>query len=266
MMFHNEVMLYLFHRMQGEDVNKHTLMALLTDRHSPSTPISKRLNSDELSNVLIFISGHGGDEFMKFQDYEEISAHDVAHAIHEMHLKKRFNNMLFVVDTCQASTLGSLIATPNVISLSSSKKDENSYAYRSNTHLGLSVIDRFSFKLVDYIEQNRGQLEARSIGDLYRSLHPRFLQSTPVAEVSAGTATLIDMVPLKRFFGGVLSVQHLSIDSLRHDVEDGSCHSSLNSCQNSCQNSCDGNIDLVRRKKRVAWLEKPSESSGDTTM
>ena len=40
---------------------------MLTDRHPPGTARSKRLLSDENSNVLLYITGHGGDEFMKIQ-------------------------------------------------------------------------------------------------------------------------------------------------------------------------------------------------------
>ena len=199
---------------QGEDVNMKSLMALLTGRHHSNTPLSKRLNTNEDSNVLLFISGHGGDEFMKFQDYEEISAHEIAHGIQEMHMKKRFKNMMLVVDTCQASTLSSLISTPNVISLSSSKKDENSYAYHSNSHLGLSVIDRFSYKLVEYFKLHGQNL--KSVGDLYRTLHPRFLQSTPVIEISSGTVGSIDEIPLKWFFDERVVVNYLDLS----DVDD----------------------------------------------
>lgn len=35
-------------------------------------PRSKRLLSDAGSNVLVYLAGHGGDDFMKFQDQEEI--------------------------------------------------------------------------------------------------------------------------------------------------------------------------------------------------
>ena len=42
-----------------------------------NTPRSKRLESDARSNVFLYMTGHGGDEFLKFQDYEEISAFDL---------------------------------------------------------------------------------------------------------------------------------------------------------------------------------------------
>lgn len=47
---------------------------LLTDRVEPDTPRSKRLLTDDRSNIFIYMTGHGGNEFLKFQDAEEISA------------------------------------------------------------------------------------------------------------------------------------------------------------------------------------------------
>lgn len=43
-----------------------------TGRHAPGVPRSKRLLSDAGSNVLVYAAGHGGDDFMKFQDQEEV--------------------------------------------------------------------------------------------------------------------------------------------------------------------------------------------------
>ena len=40
---------------------------VLTGRLPPSTPRSKRLLSDNRSNILIYMTGHGGDGFLKFQ-------------------------------------------------------------------------------------------------------------------------------------------------------------------------------------------------------
>jgi hypothetical protein len=36
------------------------------------------------------MTGHGGDEFLKFQDQEEISAYDIADAFQQMHTQKRY--------------------------------------------------------------------------------------------------------------------------------------------------------------------------------
>ena len=59
-------------------------MRLLTARHKDNTPLKKKLTSNSDSNVLIYLSGHGGNEFFECQDVDEISAQDLAHAIGEM--------------------------------------------------------------------------------------------------------------------------------------------------------------------------------------
>ena len=71
-------------RLAGSDA-----FLLNTGRVDPSVPRSKRLLSDERSNVFVYMTGHGGNEFLKFQDNEEISAFDVADAFEQMWQKKR---------------------------------------------------------------------------------------------------------------------------------------------------------------------------------
>lgn len=73
-------------------------------------------------------AGHGGDQFIKFQDREEMSAQDLADAVHQMHLQQRYRAMLIIADTCQAGTLSSRMSSPNVIAIGSSKLGENSYS------------------------------------------------------------------------------------------------------------------------------------------
>lgn len=141
---------------RGDEVSVDSFMRVLTGRHKTGTTPSKILQSGNDSNVLIFLSGHGGDEFLKFRDIEEISAHDLGYAFKEMHLKKRYKEILMIVDTCQASTLATRISSPNIISIGSSGKGENSYAYEPVDVLGISVIDRFSFMVNNFFHRNAG--------------------------------------------------------------------------------------------------------------
>lgn len=53
-------------------------------------PRSKRLLSDEGSHILLYMTGHGGDEFLKFQDSEELQSHDLADAVKQMKEKHRW--------------------------------------------------------------------------------------------------------------------------------------------------------------------------------
>jgi phosphatidylinositol glycan class K len=45
--------------------------------------------TDSRSNIFVYMTGHGGDEFLKFQDNEEISAFDIADAFQGMWKKGR---------------------------------------------------------------------------------------------------------------------------------------------------------------------------------
>ena len=74
---------------KGDEVTVESFIRLLTDRNGEDVPKSKRLLTDERANILIYMTGHGGDEFLKFQDTEEIGAWDLAHAFAEMHQKRR---------------------------------------------------------------------------------------------------------------------------------------------------------------------------------
>ena len=39
------------------------------------------------------MNGHGGDQFLKFHDMEEVSSHDLGGALREMELKKRYHRV-----------------------------------------------------------------------------------------------------------------------------------------------------------------------------
>lgn len=113
-------------------------------RHESYVPASKRLLTDASSNVFIYMTGHGGNEFLKFQDNEEVSAFDIADAVEQMWEKRRsaqrpsfsegnswsnrYNRLFYMIDTCQANSMYSKFYSPNIISTGSSMVGENSYS------------------------------------------------------------------------------------------------------------------------------------------
>eukprot|EP00906_Rhabdomonas_costata_P018723 RCo027300 len=136
---------------RGIEVTAGAFLRLLSDQHPEHFPASRRLLSDENSNVLIFLAGHGGDLFMKFQDSEEVSAQDFADAFLAMRLKRRFHELLLIIDTCQADTLYSTVRTEGIIAVGSSLKDESSYSLSQDPQIGVSVVDRFSHYLAAFM-------------------------------------------------------------------------------------------------------------------
>lgn len=138
---------------RGYDVTVESFIRLLTDRWDENQPRSKRLLTDENSNIFIYLTGHGGNEFLKFQDAEEIGAYDIADAFQQMYEKKRYREIFFMIDTCQANTMYERIYSPNILSVGLSKLDQSSYSHHSDLDVGVAVIDRFTYYALDFLEK-----------------------------------------------------------------------------------------------------------------
>lgn len=161
---------------RGYDVTVENFIRLLTGRHDPSLPRSKRLMSDAGSNILVFLTGHGGDQFIKFQDFEEISSGDLADAFGQMEIKNRYNEILFMADTCQATTLYERIYSNRFLAIGSAKRGENSLSLHADDLIGVSVIDRFTHSTLEFFEQVQPDSNA-TIHDLFSRYDPQRLGS-----------------------------------------------------------------------------------------
>lgn len=143
---------------RGTEVSVQTFLRLLTGRHvHAGTPRSQRLATNADSNLFIYMSGHGGNNFLKFQDNEEMNAQDIRDAFQQMWAQQRYRSILFILDTCQAATLFWELNqddTPNVITLGSSRIKENSYSLSNSNVLGLSLSDRATYYTLDWFERN----------------------------------------------------------------------------------------------------------------
>jgi phosphatidylinositol glycan class K len=145
---------------RGDDVRVESFVRALTGR-SLLLPLQDQnlqngvdqpvLATDQDSNILIYLTGHGGDSFFKFQDAEEVLASQLASALAHMHERGQYRHVLLLADTCQAFTLGDAIASPNVTIVGSSLRGESSYAHHSDDVLGLSVIERYTHTLVEFL-------------------------------------------------------------------------------------------------------------------
>ncbi|KAH8110793.1 peptidase C13 family-domain-containing protein [Phellopilus nigrolimitatus] len=161
---------------RGYEVTVENFIRLLTGRMDPSVPRSKRLLTDSRSNVFVYLTGHGGAEFLKFQDNEEISAFDVADAFEQMWQKRRYNELLFMIDTCQANTMYSKIYSPNILATGSSQLGENSYSHENDNDIGVAVIDSFTHHVLQFMEGINKTSHA-SMQDLFDTYDPQTIRS-----------------------------------------------------------------------------------------
>ncbi|CAK7264674.1 glycosylphosphatidylinositol anchor biosynthesis [Sporothrix epigloea] len=155
---------------RGYEVTVANFIRLLTDRVGDEMPRSKRLLTDDRSNVLVYMTGHGGNEFLKFQDAEELGALDLADAFEQMWEKKRYHELLFMIDTCQANTMYSRLYSPNIIATGSSELDQSSYSHHADNDVGVAVIDRYTYYNLEFLEtQVRDLSSKKTVGDLFDS-------------------------------------------------------------------------------------------------
>lgn len=142
---------------RGYEVTVENFIRVLTGRLPENTPRSKRLLTDERSNVLIYMTGHGGDGFLKFQDTEELSSDELGDAFGQMYEKLRYHEMLFIIDTCQAASMLHRFYSPNVVGIASSRVGEDSLSHHIDPAIGVYVIDRYTYYALEFLERVKSQ-------------------------------------------------------------------------------------------------------------
>lgn len=160
---------------KGDEVSSTNFLKLLTGNTPSGELISRKLQSHSQSTVVIYLSGHGGDEFFKFRDNDELSALELGLAISVMYECGMYKRLLVIAETCQAITLSKYISSPNVLFVSSSRRGENSFAYTFDDILQVSLLDRFSLvflegliKACSELDNNAARNKIDRLGDVKR--------------------------------------------------------------------------------------------------
>lgn len=164
---------------RGEEVTVQNLIRLLTGRQDKDTPRSRRLNTDSKSNILFYLTGHGGENFLKFQDDEEINAFELADAFEQMNQKKRYNELLFIVDTCQAQSIIRSAYSEGFVGFASSRVGEDSLSHHVDPELGVYMVDRYTYHLLEFMESVSPN-SAKKLSEIKKVCPTQQCISTPV--------------------------------------------------------------------------------------
>ncbi|XP_050538178.1 putative GPI-anchor transamidase [Daktulosphaira vitifoliae] len=190
---------------RGYEVTVENFVRLLTGRLPPETPRSKQLLTDEGSNILIYLTGHGGDGFLKFQDSEEVTSQELADALEQMWQKRRYHEIFFMIDTCQASSMYEKFYSPNILAMASSLVGEDSLSHHVDPAIGVYIIDRYTFYALKFLENVKlnSRISMKS-----------FLGVCPKQDCISTVGVRTDLfhrdpakVPITDFFGSVRPVE-----------------------------------------------------------
>ncbi|KAL9988391.1 hypothetical protein ACROYT_G002829 [Oculina patagonica] len=205
---------------RGYEVTVENFIRILTGRLPPRVPRSKRLLSDERSNILVYMTGHGGDGFLKFQDAEEITSVELADAFEQMWQKRRYNEVFLIVDTCQAYSMTQKLYSPNILGVGSSLVGEDSLSHHEDPAIGVHVIDRYTYYVLQFLEGVTPNSKA-TVGELFKYTTPALVISTPGVRSDLFRRDP-NKVLITDFFGSVHSIE-MSNSSTVDLVGDTSC-------------------------------------------
>ena len=92
----------------------------------------------------------------------------------------RYNEMLFMIDTCQANTLYKHFYSPNIIATGSSAIDQSSYSHHADNDVGVAVIDRWTYYNLEFLEtQVTSPTSKLTLADLFDSYDESKIHSNP---------------------------------------------------------------------------------------
>ncbi|XP_054728245.1 putative GPI-anchor transamidase [Anastrepha obliqua] len=190
---------------RGYEVTVENFVRLLTGRTQNGTARSKKLLTDAGSNVLIYLTGHGGDGFLKFQDSEEITSQELADAVEQMWEKKRYNELFFMVDTCQAASLYEKFTSPNVLAVASSLVGEDSLSHHVDQSIGVYMIDRYTYYALEFLE--KVQPHSKKTMDEFLQVCPKRVCISTVGVRKDLYRRDPSKVPITDFFGSIRPTQ-----------------------------------------------------------
>ncbi|VDL65402.1 unnamed protein product [Nippostrongylus brasiliensis] len=165
----------------------------------------------------IYLTGHGGDSFLKFQDAEELTNVELAYAIQTMYEDNRYHEVFLIADTCRSASMYEWVNSPGVLSSSSSLTHEESYSYDVDDEIGVYVIDRYTHFTVDFLNREVKQLNSTATMQDY-------LESCPRRQCLSTVGVRKDVYPKEPsrvratdFFGSSRIIRHLSEDIVVDD-------------------------------------------------
>jgi phosphatidylinositol glycan class K len=140
-----------------EDVSLKRHIMSVANRHEQYDSLNKRSFQDSNTNLFIFLTGHGGDKYMKIQYLEIFFSQHFADSIEDAYIREKYKQVLTISDTCSAGTLFYNTTAKNGIFYGSSGWDSYSLSEGFDKYIGQPLKDRFTYRFQKWIKKMTGK-------------------------------------------------------------------------------------------------------------
>lgn len=191
------------------DFHNFQLIDVLKGRSNQIISNIRKMNTNENSKILIIITSHGGENFIKIRNRSVILSDELNRALNEMYLKGRYKEILFVLDTCEGFSLFEYVEAPNIYFVTSSVKHQKALSHSFDELLMAPTSDRFHFKLHETLQDIYKRKNFKySIKEMFKEIQKQksFLES----DVAIQDGIKRDII-IEEFFGNYLNKNHLNI-------------------------------------------------------
>ena len=131
----------------------------------------RQLNSDKNSRIVVIITSHGGENFIKVREKLVILSDELHRTLNEMYIKDKYKEMLFILDTCEGFSLFDNVKVPNVYFVASALLDQKASSYSFDTNIMGPTADKFHYLLWKELNRiNKEKAFDMLVNDLMKDL------------------------------------------------------------------------------------------------
>ena len=153
---------------QESDFHNYQLLDILRGRKLNQYNGFRQLNSNKNSKIIIVITSHGGDNFIKVRNFLVILTDELNRTLNEMYIKGKYKELLFVLDTCEGYSLYDHVKVPNIFFISSSAVGQKASSYSYDDILMGPTVDKFHFLLYNSLKRiHENKLYNTTIDELF---------------------------------------------------------------------------------------------------
>jgi phosphatidylinositol glycan class K len=190
------------------DFHNFQIIDILKGRSNQIISNIRKMNTNENSKIVIIITSHGGENFIKIRNRSVILSDELNRALNEMYLKGRYKEILFILDTCEGFSLFEYVNAPNIYFVTSSIKHQKALSHSFDELVMTPTSDRFHFKLHEILQDIHKKKNFKySIKEMFKEMQK--LKSFFESDIAIQDEIKRDII-FEEFFGNYLTKNHLN--------------------------------------------------------